>query len=164
MKIEISKSKNALLKTSPHFWQEHDRHLREFEGEPAYELPLAEIVSYVQANKGDPIMREAVQRIVGSHGLHTNFAVIEAGETRLDKCFLIATDEQGKTHWCVRGDWVECNPQVLAQLLGSTQGHSNPVHAEEIKQIRQHQTELSKLVGLEPNSDRIQVEFGRKKR
>lgn len=164
MKIEISKTQGALLATQPHFWQVHDQHLREHEGEDAYELPLQEIVNYIQSQPANAILREAVQRIVGSHGLHTNFTAIEAGETRLDKCFLIATDEAGNTHWCVHGDWVEVQPQVLAQLLGSTQGHSNPVHAEEIKQIRQHQTELSKLVGLEPNSDRIQAEFGRKKR
>lgn len=163
MKIEISQT-SALRTTQPHFWQVHDKCLREHEGEPAYALPLPEIVTYVQQHKGDKIMHEAVQRIVGSHGVHTNFTAIESGETRLDKCFLIATDEAGKTHWCVHGDWVEVQPQVLAQLLGSTQGHSNPVRAEEIKQIRQHQTELSKLVGLEPNSDRIQAEFGRKKR
>lgn len=153
MKIDIAQSANAL--GQPHFWHLHDKHLREHDGEPAYELPLAEIIAYHAAHKDDALVREALMRITGTHGLHTDLAAIYGGETAIGKCFMIP---KGSQNPALKGDWVELDPLLLAAMLATGAGHPRPDHQGSWKAIQGHVVAIAKMAGLEPNLARIERE------
>ena len=161
-KIEVGKNPNSVYPHpfGPHFWQLHDRHVREMnDGEEAHELPAQRLVDRLAKSASDPVLREAMALVWGNSGMHFRHGAFDAGERSVGKLFSPQRDKKGACY----GEMTDGRGQkfialqkyhmcVLLDLYGRRAD-------DEGKAIYTHITEFLKDAGLEPNMERINSEF-----
>ena len=148
MNIQISKNPNAPYLDNPrgpHFTLTDHKHLREANGEDAFNLPLKEIVDYLRAVPGDKHAIEAMALISNNNGMALMHHLLptDAGLSALFSA------NEPLVHKSPDGDFLAMNMERLALVLAR-----NP-----IPEVRKHIIDFLMAEGIKPNMERINAEY-----